>query len=296
MSCIRAVVASCSLFASFGAVTAHAEANPFGISFKYTTNASLYGKPTGMIIAGRCNRYDPVFMTARAKGAEVLAYLNPINRPDHAACALDTQFYMNDIGRVPLWPFPSYGQRINSGNTHMTDMRAGSAWILHVVAYIGKLMREGKVDGVFLDNVGAKTWMPLAEWKNWSMKEQNAWTDGQVDLVRRIDALRRQIKPNFIIVNNNVWDRGDTRGLPAESYVDGVSIEHPKVLSAWHVKYMEKAFGNLGHRRTLVIANNTTEAKAWAKVKGVTHVSNQTSSQYRHPNVPMVPFRELNDR
>ena len=96
----------------------------------------------------------------------------------------------------------------------MTDMRPGSAWIQHVVSYIGKLMREGKVDGVFLDNVGARTWMPLAEWKTWPLKEQNLYTDGQVDLVRRLDALRRQIKPSFIIVNNSVWDRGDTRGLP----------------------------------------------------------------------------------
>ena len=159
----------------------------------------------------------------------MLAYINAANRPDHRVCAIDQQFYMNNYGAVPLWPYPSYGQRSIFANTRMTDIRKGSKWSNHVVAFVEKLMRERKVDGVFLDVLGARPW-GISNWTAWSQTERNAWTDGAVDLVRRIDAKRRAINPNFIVVNNNIWSRSDgsTRGLVAERYVDGVSIEHPQ--------------------------------------------------------------------
>jgi hypothetical protein len=288
-----AAAASLSLALFSGSADA---ANPLGIAFKTVTNVSLYGKPTGMLIAGRCNRNDAAFQTARSKGAEVLAYVNPVARPDHFVCALDTKFYMNDIGQVPLWPHPTYGQRSPWPNTRMTDIRAGSDWSDWVVKYVEGLMREGKVDGVFLDAVGIRPWSSLAEYNSWPQSEKNAFANGNLDLVRRLDARRRAIKPDFIIVSNNVWEAGTMRMTEAERYLDGVVLEHPKPLNPWHVNYVKKPFGNLGHRRVLVIANSRSEAQAWSKVPGVTHVSDQTSAQYKNPNPPPVAFQRLNDR
>ena len=94
----------CPLLLSTVSGFANAAANPAGLAFSKETNVSLYGKPTGMLIAGRCNRYEPEFAAARAKGAEVLAYLNPASRPDWRVCGLDQAFYMNNYGAVPLWP------------------------------------------------------------------------------------------------------------------------------------------------------------------------------------------------
>lgn len=292
---MHAFAAAVSLSLAFVASSADA-ANPLGIAFKTVTNVSLYGKPTGMLIAGRCNRNDAAFQTARQKGAEVLAYINPVARPDHFVCALDTRFYMNDIGQVPLWPYPTYGQRSPWANTRMTDIRAGSEWADWVVKYVEGLMREGKVDGVFLDAVGVRPWNSLAEWNSWPQAEKNAFAAGNIDLVRRLDARRRAIKPSFIIVSNNVWEAGTMSAVEGERYLDGVVIEHPKPLSPWHVKYVAKPFGNLGHRRVLVIANTRADAQAWAKVPGVTHVSDQTSVQYKNPNPPAVAFQKLTDR
>jgi hypothetical protein len=294
-----ALRAACTLFVSFsvGAGTALAGANPLGLAFSSTTNVERYAKPTGMLITGRCNKADPKFAAARAKGGEVLVYINPSERPDRYICAQDEKFYMGDRGRVPLWPYPSYGQRQNYGGTKLTDMRPGSPWILHVVKHVEALMREGKVDGVFLDVVGGQLWTSLANWSSWSQTERNLWTDGNIDLVRRIDAKRRAINPMFIVVNNNVWKRnGDERGQPGERYVDGVMLEHHKYSSTWHKNYIGRRFSDLGQRRVFVIANNTSEALLWAKVPGVTHVSNQTNAQYRYPNVPVVPFSYLGDR
>jgi hypothetical protein len=271
-------------------------ANPLGFAYSSTTNVSRYANPTGIVVTGRCNRYDAAFANVRKNGGEVLAYLNAANRPDQHVCALDKTFYMNNYGAVPLWPWPSYGQREIFANTKMADIRKGSKWSNYVVSYIENLMRERKVDGVFLDTIGARPW-GLSEWNTWSATEKNAWTDGTVDLVRRLDAKRRAINPNFIIVNNNLWVRSDgsTRGLVARQYVDGITVEHPALgASAFHRAQVDDTFSNLGHRRVLVIAKTTEDARLWAGVKGVTHVSNQLT--YKYPTAPVISFKALNDR
>lgn len=269
-------------------------ANPLGMAYSSTTNVSLYSKPTGVLVTGRCNRYAAAFATARSKGAEVLAYINAFERPDNYICAIDKTFYMNNYGAVPLWPYPSYGQRYAWAGMKLTDMRPGSAWILYVVSQVEKLMRERKVDGVWLDGIGGRPW-GHTEWTTWSQTEKNLWTDGNIDLVRRLDAKRRAINPDFIIVSNNVWDRGDTRGYAGEKYVDGIALEHPTLyVRPYHKAQVAHTFGNLGHRRVLVIARDATEARAWAAVPGVTHVSSQLT--YKYPNTPPVGFKALTDR
>lgn len=271
-------------------------ANPAGIAYSKLRNVSMYGKATGLLVTGRCNRYAEAFASARASGAEVLAYLNAVERPDQSICSLDEDFYMGDYGAVPLWPYPTYGQRVLWPNHHLTDMRPGSAWILWVVTYIENLMHEDKVDGVFLDVLGARPWGTTVSWESWPLAEKNEWTDGCIDLVRRLDASRRAINPDFVIINNNVWDRGDTRGLPGEKYVAGVAIEHPKLgVPLWHKNYASKPFGAVGHRRVLVIARDATDARKWSStVPGVTHVSSQM--YYGYPTVPPVGFKPLYDR
>jgi hypothetical protein len=297
MKLSHAFALSCSFILSTAAASSANAANPAAVAFKHSTNVSLYGKPTGLMITGRCNRYEAPFMTMRTRGGEVLAYLNATSRPDAHVCNLDKAFYMNNYGAVPLWPWPSYGQRQIYANSRMADIRKGSTWSNYVVSYVEKLMRERKVDGVFLDVVGARPW-GISNWANWSKTEKDAWTNGTVDLVRRIDAKRRAINPNFLLLNNNIWDRGDksTLGYPGEKYVDGVILEHPPGVTAYHKKYVARSFSNLGHRRVMIIARNTSEARAWAAVPGVTHVSNQTSQQYAYPTVPPISFKALSDR
>ena len=270
--------------------------NPFGISFNSTTGVSQYGRPGGMLITSDCNRTASAFATARANGAEILAYLNPVGVPDWDGCELRAQFYMGDVRKVPLWPYPTVGRRIHYPNTHMSDLRKNSAWSNHVVAFIEKLMREDKVDGVFLDCVGGRMWSTLADWDSWPQWEKDAWTDGAIDLVRRIDAKRRAINPRFIVVNNNVWSRGgaDTRGNAGERYVDGVSIEHHPNTRTFHRTYVSRAFSNLGHRRVLIIGRGTADALAWKDVQGVTHVSNQW--EYASVTAPPTGFIRLTDR
>jgi hypothetical protein len=269
-------------------------ANPFGLFYDASfENIDDYMQPGALLVTGNCNRYDPHFEKARAAGADVVAYLNIVEVYDHSPCRLSDTVYMG-TGSAPLWPYPKYGQRVNYKNTHLTDLRAGSKWSDFAVEYISNLMREGKVDGVFLDNIGARLYSKLADWRSWDKKEQDEWTLGNVDFVRRLDEARRQIDPDFLIITNGYWDRGDSLGLPGERHVDGVVLEHPKG-DDWHVKYAARNFSDLGHRRVLVIAHDTPEDTAiWDKAAGVTHVTLQPS--YHHANKPALPFRALEDR
>lgn len=268
--------------------------NPIGFAYQSTTNIGQYAHPTGMLVTGRCNRYAPEFAAARANGAEILAYLNVMQRNDSTVCGADDAFYGGPPGSTPLWPYPTPGTRVNWPGTHMTDMRVGSAWVNRAVTYIENLMVEDKVDGVFLDDIGARLWSSLAAWDTWPAWEREAWTAGTIDLVRRLDAKRRALNPRFIIVNNNVWDVAGTVGTTAEQYVDGICLEHHPPDSAYHQRVAGKPYSNLGHRRVLAVAHNPAEAQQWATVQGVTHVSDQTN--YGSVTTPPIPFHRLTDR
>lgn len=269
-------------------------ANPLALFYDDSfTNFEAYEHPTAMLIAGNCNRDDPRFQQARAAGAEVLAYINPTAVYDTLPCKHKPSLYGPDRARVPLWPYPTYGERSSWRHTRMTDMRAGSAWSNHVVDFVEQMMRERKFDGVFLDVVGARVWADTTEWKDWPQAERDEYTRGNIDLVRRIDAKRRAINPDFIVVNNSLWDRGDAIGFEGEKYVDGVVLEHPP-LNDYHRKYAGRTFGDLGHRRVLVMARSADDARAWAHVPGVTNVTDERN--YAHPDEPLVPFTALRDR
>jgi len=265
-----------------------AAVNPFGIFYGKTfANIDDYSRPGALLIAGNCNRYDARFQAARQKGAELLAYLDPVDIYDVLPCKLNQGFYMGGRQNVPLWPFPEYGVRSSYKNSRLTDIRVGSPWVDHVVDYVAQLMREGKVDGVFLDNTSAKLWGNIAKWSTWDQAERDAWTSGAIDLVRRVDEKRRQINPRFLIVTNGFWDRGDKLGFAGEQYVDGVLFEHSR-FADWYKRYAGRKFGNLGQRRVLVIARSTEEARLWSSLPGVTHVSDQ--EKYVAPNKPPVPY------
>jgi hypothetical protein len=292
-------------------------ANPFG-SFFYTDtgpnaaeayeNIAAYKVPTAMLLTGECNRTHAHFAQARAAGAEVLAYMNPIERIDgNTPCSTYQQLYTMPNGQLaPLWPFPTPGSRVNWAGTHMLDVRAGSAWADRFVAAVEDLMRDDNVDGVFLDVVGARLWSVLADWNNtqspgvldWTQAERDAWTQGNVDLVRRLDASRLAINPRFIIVSNSTWDFGGS-GLPVgslgEPYVDGIVLQNP-TFTQQHRDLALRPYANRGHNRFIVTLPNVTEEDQWVDVPGVTHTTSQPDWGSVDTPAHVVPAHRLLDR
>lgn len=156
-------------------------------------------------------------------------------------------------------------------------------------------MSSKKVDGVFLDVLGARLWegpMGLSQWSTWPQAQRDEWTRGNVDFVRRLSAARDAINPNFIIVNNNVWDGNGSLGLTGEKYVDGVCLENHLPTSAYHVACAKRPFSGK-NRCVIAISQYAVE---WSKIEGVTYACNQsratvpTGSVYATPTPPPVPF------
>jgi hypothetical protein len=293
-----------------GAAVPDDPANPAGLYFYDKADAtypniSSYKAPTALLVTGRCNRTNAQFSDARTKGAEVLAYIDPVDILDTPAqCA--AEFFTG----AQLWPpykidkdgHPVY--RTNWQDSKIGDLHVGSSWSDAVVAYVENLMRGGQVDGVFLDVVGARLW-GISDWPNWPQAEKDEWTAGNVDLVRRINDSRKRINPYFIVINNGYWNPtggipDDNVVYPGETYVDGIVIEkHPP--DASHAPYARRPYGNPGagleHRRMLVITDNPTDAAAWTNATGVTHVALQPEPEgYKSPAPPVIAPTPITDR
>ena len=295
LSCIGAL-------AFAGAASA---ANPAGLYYQDNatapyTNIESFHAPTALLVTGRCNRNDPHFAQARAAGAEVLVYIDPVdilNTPGRCAA----EFFKG----AQLWPHKDAqgNDRVDWKKSKLADLRVGSSWADAVVAYVEGLMRDGKFDGVMLDVVGARLGSE-ADWNNWPAAEQSEWTAGNVDLVRRLNDSRKRIDPDFIIVNNGFWNPDKTAPdpnvvYPGEQYVDGIVIENHAVTQMNARAFAGRRYGSPGagaeHRRVVVITRSSADAVAWSNVAGVTHVALQGST-YKYAEPPVVSPTRLTDR
>jgi hypothetical protein len=285
--------------------SAASAANPAGLYYQDKpdapyTNIESFHAPTALLVTGRCNRTNEHFAKARAAGAEVLAYVDPVDiLQTPGRCA--AEFFIG----AQLWPHKDAqgNDRVNWKKAKLGDLRVGSSWADAVVAYVERLMRDGKVDGVMLDVVGARLGNE-ADWNNWTAAEQHEWTAGNVDLVRRLNESRKRIDPDFIIINNGFWNPDRTAPdpnvvYPGEQYVDGIVIENHPVTQMNARAFAGRRYGGAGgvpeHRRVVVITRSSLDALAWANVAGVTHVALQGSS-YRYAELPVVGPTPLNDR
>ena len=190
---------------------------------------------------------------------------------------------------VPWWPVP----RVNWPNTHMLDVRVNSVWVDFAIDYIADRMTDGMLDGVFLDVIGARLW-GSSDWPNWPLSERQDWQAGIVDFLRRLDQARRQLNPNFKIVNNNRWfDSLGRYFVSGEQFVDGNCWENVDPTVTVHRIEAARPFSNLGHRRVLAISKTVEQAQAWAEVPGVTHVCYTNGGNYGTAQSAVVPYTDL---
>lgn len=268
--------------------------NPLTLCYKETAGLTPYFQASAAALAGRENRADPAFAAMMAAGGEVFAYLNVIERPDNGGAGpLDRAFYVN----VPLWNPPT----INWPGHTLCDMSVSSPWVTWTLDYIRDVLMPN-FSGVFLDVVAGRLWTPTAAWPTWPVDQQQRWILGQVDFLRRLDEMRRDVNEKFKIVANGAWHDTPADPLPvsrevlaaARSYIDGVCIEHHWSTSAFHRVRASAPYGTLGQRRVFVIANSVADAVTWSQVPGVTHVSaNFGPGGYTGPTVPPVPSTDL---
>lgn len=140
--------------------------NPLALQYSgtdFTNLTTYYYQPTALIVTSGCNASAAQFQAARAQGAEVLEYIDPVELPSWN-CSQGNTFYSG--ASSDEWS-PA---RMN-GTEPLLDITAGSAWSTDVVNYVTALMNSGTVDGVFVDVLGARLWTSV--WGDMSTTEQN---------------------------------------------------------------------------------------------------------------------------
>lgn len=270
--------------------------NPFGIAYKSLANiVSLFGHPGGMVAVGEnfWTANDPTIAQLRKLGCKVLAYFDVIQVPDDLT---KVTAYKQLYAKAALWQYPTLGVRVSYAGDHLSDIRAGSPWSQAAIQIMSDLIKSNIVDGALLDEVGGQLWSPLVAWDSWPQAEKDTWTIGNVDFISKVDAIRRDLNPDFILVNNNIWQRQDGSTLPAlgAKHVNGSMIEHhkPDPKSATGV-YAGQQFCGFGQRVVIPVATSTANAVAWSDIEGTTYACDQLGNEYGQVKTPCLPFTRL---
>jgi hypothetical protein len=255
---------------------ASAAANPMTFDYGNSSALSAYAKPTGMVVVGRNFADTAAIDRVQSGGGEVLMYVDLVEGPGFNVSGDQADLYGG--ARLPA-QYTWSPLRYNFSNYPMTDLRPGSAWIQHVVAYMRDWFPTTHAKGLFLDVMGTRLWS--GAWSAMSQSERDAWTAGNYDLIHR---LRAALGPNVILVANNGWPDGNPD-------LNGITIEHHAYSEA---SYWSGQTGRADWTkpvRNIVIASSTADATKWAGVKGITHVSAQ--STYDAVASPILPFSQL---
>ena len=276
---LRGLVLSGAVLAALAAPSiASAAANPLTFDYDNSTAITAYARPTGAVVVGR-NFFNPALVDQiQNGGGEVYQYVDVIDGWWTTWNATGEQAALYGGSQMnPNWLMSP--RRSNWPGTYMTDMRPGSPWILHAVDHIKQWFPTTHAKGLFLDVVGERLW--TSSWDAMSATEKSDWAAGNRDFVHR---LRVALGPNVILVANNTWPTGNTE-------LNGLTVEHHSSSEAGFWAGMTGRADWFKPIRNMVISNGSTEARAWATVPGVTHVSPQ--STYGQPVAPLLAFSPL---
>jgi hypothetical protein len=257
-----------------------AAANPFAISYSTPGEALMgYARPGGLAVV---QTEDPYRVPAlidrfRARGGEVLVYVNLVDGTPFGVSNTQARAGLYGTATGTRSSYLWRPVRFNYRTFPLLDIRRGSAFSKHAVAWLRAFLAKYRIDGVFLDVLGSRLWS--SAWDGMSASERAAWSAGARSLVSRI---RAAVGPRPILVSNNFWDRG----VPA---LNGFVVEHHPTSELAHIG--PKLTWSGWHRpvRNLVIASGPSEAEAWRRVRGVSSVSPQTD--YTAFGAPLWGFR-----
>lgn len=195
-------------------------AHPFGLLYGSATpqgcGASIdkFRAPGCGFIANRqpSQATKDWFAVGRERGLEVLYYVDLMEAPtEWAQGGEELLVYGGQGTQLPdlyYWTRSraTASSRINYPGHWMLNIRVGSPWVDHVVAWARDFFQSGRAngwcDGLFLDVLGNHLWVPV--WANtMSATERDEWTKGVHDMISR---LRTAIGPEAIMQANNAFN------------------------------------------------------------------------------------------
>lgn len=169
-----------------------------------TGGAAAYGRPGGLVVAGRDNYGDPAFQQVSAAGGSVLLYLDPVIDNAYGryhALMLEESTCGPAVGRWPGLPRASQWG-------HVTDFRPGATVQQKLRCVLETMVAENPhMAGWFVDDVGSRSWFPGHDWTQWDLATQQAWRAGAIELTQTFREVAD--KHGLIFMVNGTWSAGD---------------------------------------------------------------------------------------
>jgi hypothetical protein len=207
------------------AVIMYAEGEPSA------SDVANWSKPGALVVVGRTNYDDPWVHTVADGGATVLLYLNTVNNDDWGRYH-DKLVNASEFGpAVPTWP----GQGAANEWGSLNDFREGSVLQDKLPGVIELAISENPhISGLFLDDLGSRSWYPGIDWDSWSDADKEAYRNGAIAITQTARAAADE--HDLFLMVNGTWGatsltgQGDggypNRSLPGNSLVDGGFVEN----------------------------------------------------------------------
>lgn len=190
-------------------------ANPAAVVYNNSslTNPSAWAHPGALVIAGRVEYTGAWVTTVANGGGTVLIYIDAIvwNTIGHYH---DLLFNASQFGAaVPKWP----GNPNANSTGDLADFRVGGVLQSKLAGVINLAISENpKISGIFLDDVGTRSWFPNFDWTSWSSTDKEAYRAGAIAVVQTARTICDA--NNLFLMVNGTWTAQSTSGIGDGGY------------------------------------------------------------------------------
>jgi hypothetical protein len=195
-----------------------------GIFYGSPSAAVAYGRPGGLVVAGRDNYGHRAFREVSAGGGSVLMYIDAVidNPTGRYHRLLDDASVCGPA--ISRWP----GNYWANSYGYLTDFRVGSVLQGKFRCVLEKMVAENRhMAGWFADDLGSRSWFPGFDWNGFPDKA--AYRAGAVALTETLRSVADEYGLIFIV--NGTWSANDGGGYPdlaqsGNALADGGFAEH----------------------------------------------------------------------
>jgi hypothetical protein len=159
-----------------------------------------WSKPGALVVVGRTNYDEPWVHTMADGGATVMIYLDPIIDNDGGRYH-DKLINASEFGpAVPKWP----GNPVANQWGSLNDFRVGSVLQDKLPGVLELIVSENPhISGIFLDDVGSRSYFPGFDWDSWSDADKEAYRNGAIAITQTARAVADE--HDLFLMVNGTW-------------------------------------------------------------------------------------------
>lgn len=273
---------------------------------------SAYAYPGAMVSTGRVNYGDSDFVTVCNAGGTVLFYFDPIIDYDTGGYYEHAFQASSSYGAaVPRWPGEPHANDYGYLNDFRTEADGGGGV---AQAKIGPILTQffedyPHIDGIFLDDVGSRSYFADFNWDTWGSTYQQNYRNGAIAICQTVRDVCDMY--NKICIVNGTWMAGTLAanggGYPTMSthgcsLADGGVVEHHASgeVSFWteytavaSSQWATESLVTDGVGLHMAVQSNSSERAVYAGAGTFAWISEQAYGEYGTYKSPWGAFHAI---